>query len=134
MPQRLLRLEAHSPREWTRYVGQHKQHWSVGEPSAQPIWRAVDHLICYFEHVVRLYADHHLTGRSLNKGESLLITREEAAACHRVLTEKDMAAVRSGEVGDRRLALARKRWPSHTLGADGAEDAFASVVSSLLSE
>ena len=125
----LLRLEAHAPREWNQYVERRKRHWSEGEPS-QPIWRAVEHLIGYFEHVVRLYADHHLTGRSLKKGESLLLTNEEAAAFYKVLTEKDMAAVRSGEVGDRRLALARKRWPAHSIGGSTA-DAIASVLPSL---
>ena len=80
--------------------------------------------------MVRLYADHHLTGRSLKKGESLLLTNEEAAAFYKVLTEKDMAAVRSGEVGDRRLALARKRWPAHSIGGSTA-DAIASVLPSL---
>ena len=51
------------------------------------------------------------------------ITAEQAAEFHETLTSKDMAALRSGEVGDKRLALARRFWPMR-----GGKDDLAAVL------
>ena len=70
----MLRLEANAPRAWDGFVAENRQQWS-GEPR-QPIWRAVDHLIAYFECVVMLYAKDAPAGSSRHRSPPTLPSRD----------------------------------------------------------